>query len=248
MTVSEGSRPVARLPLWVRIAGAVFSVGTAMLFGRLIWEETVWTWERGPQMVGFSLAHGSGALLLFFPILLVVWTAIVIVLTVWNIVRKKQVPKTRWAALGLILLLFALGSIPEGFWERAFIGRMAASPRAGDLLLYAAYRGDLGTVQGLVSHGVPVNATDHAYWRTALYGAAGKGDVETIRYLASKGANVNAVDRYGDSPLQLAISNHQDSAAKTLLSLGAKRIQGDEAQRKKAMEDQVQEDIDGMRR
>jgi len=24
---------------------------------RIVWEKTVWTWSRGPQMVGFSLMH-----------------------------------------------------------------------------------------------------------------------------------------------------------------------------------------------
>jgi Ankyrin repeats (3 copies) len=180
-------------------------------------------------MIGFSLAHGSGALL-FLLIVLIVWTATVLVLTVWNMIGKKQVSKTRWVALGLILLLFALGGLPEGFWQRAFIGRMAGSPRAGDLLLYAAYRGDLSTVQGLVSRGVPVNATDRVDWKTALHGAAAKGDTKTIRYLASKGADVNAVDRSGDSPLESAISNHQEAAANLLVELGARRIQEYEAQ------------------
>ena len=123
---------------------------------------------------------------------------------------------------------------------------MAASPHAGDLLLYAAYRGDLGTVQGLISHGVAVNAIDRAYWRTALHGAAAKGDAPTVRYLFSKGADVNAVDRSGDSPLELAISNHQDLTARLLVELGAKRIQGSPAQREKAIHDQVQEGIKGL--
>jgi hypothetical protein len=30
----------------------------AFLFaGRILWEKTLWTWSRGPQMVGFSLWH-----------------------------------------------------------------------------------------------------------------------------------------------------------------------------------------------
>jgi hypothetical protein len=217
-----------------------------MLFTRLIWEETVWTWKRGPQMVGFSLAHDIGALLFVFPLLLIIWTAIVMAFTVWNIVRKKHTSRTRWAALGLIISLFVLGGLPEGFWQRAFITRMATSPHRGDLLVYAAYRGDLGTVQGLISHGVPVNATDRANRRTALHGSAAKGDTQTVGYLTSR-ANVNAVDRFGDSPLELAVSNHQDATAKFLAELGGKRIQGSAAQREKAIHDQVQEQIDGFR-
>jgi hypothetical protein len=227
-TPNEGGRSgaaVARLPVWSRITGVLFFVGTAILFARLIWEETVWTWERGPQMVGFSLAHNTGAILFAFPLVLIIWTTSLIALTVWNLTKKKRISRTRWVALG----------------------RMAASPRAGDLLLYAAYRGDAGTVQGLVSHGVPVNATDRASWRTALHGAAAKGDTQTVRYLISKGANVNAVDRFGDSPLELAASNNQDATANLLVELGAKRIKGTEAQREKAIDDQVQEQIHGSR-
>jgi len=249
-TPNEAARSgaaVARLPLWSGIASALFFVGTAMLFARLIWEETVWTWERGPQMVGFSLAHDIGAVLFVFPLLLSIWTAIVMVLTVWNLTRKKRISPTRWVALGLIVLLFVTGGLPEGYWQRAFIKQMAASPRAGDLLVYAAYRGDLGTVQGLVSHGVRVNATDHADWRTALHGSAAKGDTQTLQYLAAKGANVNAVDRFGDSPLELAVSNHQDAAAKLLVGLGAQKIRGTEAQRQKAIHNRVQEQIGGLR-
>jgi hypothetical protein len=61
-------------------------------------------------MVGFSLAHGSGAGLFLFPILLFVWTATVIVLMVWNMIRKRQISKTGWVAFGLIVLLFRLGA------------------------------------------------------------------------------------------------------------------------------------------
>jgi hypothetical protein len=218
-----------------------------MLVARIIWEETVWTWERGPQMVGFLLAHGVGAVLFLFPILLIVWTAIVIVVTVSAVVSKKQVSRLRWIALGVILFLFALGGMPAGFWQRAFIGRMAASPHAGRLLVGAAYRGDFGVVQGLISHGVPVNATHPTYWKTAVHGAASIGDTKTLRYLASKGADLNAVDRSGDSPLEFAISNRQESAAKLLVELGAARIRGTEAQREKSIHDQAQEFIDGSR-
>jgi hypothetical protein len=240
---AQSQTVVARLPLWLRISGTVILVGSAMLSARLIWEQTVWTWERGPQMVGYSLAHGPSAVLLLFPFLLVIWTAAVIVLTVRSRIRKSQIAPTRWAALGLAVSLLALGELPDSFWQRVFITRMAASPRAGDLLVYAAYRGDLGTVRAFVSHGVPVDATDHADWRTALHGAAVKGDTQTLRYLASEGANINAVDRSGDSPLELAASRGNDEAAKFLIECGAKRIRGDEAQRQKAIHDEVQEDI-----
>lgn len=250
-TSSERPLPqatIAKLPLWLTVSGIVVFAGSTMLAARLIWEQTVWTWKWGPQNIGFSLAHGFGAILFVFPILLVIWTAGVIVLTVRSKVRKSQVTPARWAALGLAVLLLAIGELPDGFWERIFISRMAASPRAGDLLVYAAYRGDLATVRDFVSHGVPADVVDHADWRTALHGAAVKGDVQTLRYLASRGADINALDRFGDSPLELAASRGNDEAARFLMERGGKRIRGDEAQRQKAIHDQVQEDINKLDR
>ncbi|QOY86788.1 ankyrin repeat domain-containing protein [Paludibaculum fermentans] len=235
---------LSRMPVWGGLAGVLFAAGTSILFARLIWEQTVWTWRQGPQMVGFSLAHGYGAILFVFPVLLAIWTVTVILLTLWQLFRKRRIARARWIALGLVLSLFALGSLPEGVWQRVFIGRMAASPHAASLVLYAAYRGDFGTVQGLLSRGVPVNGVDPTDGRTALHGAAAAGDVRTIRYLMGISANINAVDRFGDSPLELAISNHKDSAARVLVELGARRITGSEAQRNKAIHDQVREQID----
>jgi hypothetical protein len=238
--------PIARLPLWLTITGVVLFIGSVILEARLIWEQTVWTWEQGPQMVGFSLGHGTGAILLAFPLLLMLWTVVVIGLTVRNLFGKSRIATARWLALGLAVSLFVIGELPDGFWQRVFISRMEASPRAGDLLLYAAYRGDLGTVKGLVSHGVPVNATNHADRRTAMHGAAAKGDLPILRYLISKGANIDALDRSEDSPLELAASTNRVEVVKFLTESGAKRIRGDETQREKARHEMVREEIERM--
>lgn len=240
---AQSQTTITRLPRWLQFSGIVIFAGAAMLSARLIWEQTVWTWERGPQMVGFSLAHGPGAILFIFPLLLLIWTSVVIVLTLRSKIRKREIAPTRLAALVLAVSLLVLGELPDGFWQRVFISRMATSPRAGDLLFYAAYRGDLGTVRGFILHGVPVDAIEHAEWRTALHGAAVKGDTQTLRYLASKGANVNALDRFGDSPLELAASRGNQKAAEFLIERGAKRIRGDEGRRQKAIHDIVQDDI-----
>lgn len=244
----DSQAPRVKLPLWLTILGAVIFAGSAALAVRLIWEQTVWTWERGPQMVGFSLAHGSGALLLLFPILLIVWTVVVVAVTIWSLIHKKRVAIFTWATFGGVALLFLLMGLPEGFWERAFIRQMAASPRAGDLLVYAAYRGDFGTVKAFISHGVPINATDHSDWRTGLHAAAVGSDLRTIEYLVSKGADVNALDRSGDSPLELASERGNRPVASFLEAHGAKTIRGNEAQHQKAIHDKVQEDIEELDR
>lgn len=247
-TARSSSPTSSKLPVWVVISGAALFLGTLMLFCRLVWEQTVWTWENGPQMVGFSLAHGGGAVLFLFPIGFMVWTLGLVIATISSLFKKKRISRGRWLSIGAIVVLFAVGSLPEGFWERVFVSRMATSTHSGDLILYAAYRGDLATVRGLVAHGVSIDAKDRAYWRTALHGAASKGDISIIRFLASSGANLNSVDRSGDSPLELALANHQEAAANVLAALGAKRIQGDHAQRDKAIHDQVEEEIDRLQR
>jgi hypothetical protein len=97
-------------------------------------------------------------------------------------------------------LLFGLLAMPSGVWQRRFIQQMAPSARAGDLLMYAAYNKDFGTVKAMLSHGVSINTTDYAYWRTALHAAASAGDLRTIQFLVSSGVDINALDRAGDSP------------------------------------------------
>lgn len=244
----QSQEPVTKLPLWLAILGMVIFVGSTVLAARLIWEQTVWTWERGPQMVGFSLAHGSGALLFLFPILLIVWTLVVAAVAIWSLIRRKRVAIFTWVPLGVVALLFLLMGLPEGFWERAFISQMAASPRASDLLVYAAYRGDVGTVKAIIAHGVPINAADHSDLRTSLHAAAVAGDFRTTEYLVSEGADLNVLDRSGDSPLELASERGHAEVVSFLEAHGAKMIRGDKAQHQQAIHDEVQQDIDEMNR
>ena len=232
-----------RLPSWLLVFGIMASAGTLILAARFVWEETVWTWERGPQMIGFSLAHGPGVFLLLFPLILILWIVLFVVLVLRNVVKKKRIARRIWVGAALLLLPLVILMLPERFWQRAFIARMASSPRAGDLLMTAAGAGDRRTVKAFISHGVPVDAKDKGYWMTAMHAAAAKGDVPTLQYLVSVGANIDALDRSGDSPLELAISNGHDGAAKFLTEQGAKRIRGDEAQRQKAIQDQADEVI-----
>jgi Ankyrin repeats (3 copies) len=137
---------------------------------------------------------------------------------------------------------------PSGVWQRLFIRQMASSPRAGDLLVYAAYDRDFRTVKAMLSHGVSIRATDHSEWRTALHAAAIAGDLRTIEFLVLTGADVDALDRSGDSPAELAASRGHQECATFLQEHGGKRIRGDEAQHQKAIKDQVRDDIEEMNR
>lgn len=199
-------------------------------------------------MVGFSLAHGSGAVLFLAPFLLALWGAVALVLVVVNLIKKRKIDTPTLVAFGLALLVFGLLSVPSGVWQRLFIRKMASSPRAGDLLIYAAYGKDIRTVKAMLSHGVSISATDHSEWRTALHAAAIAGDLRTIQFLVSSGADVNALDRAGDSPAELAASRGHQECASFVQEHGGKKIRGDEAQHQKAIDDRVRDDIEEMNR
>lgn len=120
---------------------------------------------------------------------------------------------------------------------------MAASPRAGDLLMSAVAQRDFSLVRTYISHGVPVNASDRTLKETPLHAAASQGDLKIVEFLVLQGADVNMLDRFGDSPLELAAAHAHDATANFLSQRGAQRVRGTDAQRKKAMHDLVEEDI-----
>jgi hypothetical protein len=239
--------PGAGTSRWLLAVGAPAFLATALLAVRLVWEQTVWTWERGPQMVGFVLVHGPFAFLLLAPVALAAWVLLAAILSAWRWWKTRRIPWTVVLGLGAAVGLLVTLSLPEGFWQRLFIARTADAPRAGEILAAAAGRGDLALVDGLVSRGVPVDFVDRHYRRTALHAAAVHGRVPVLRYLVARGLDVNAVDRYGDSPLELAASRGHDAAARFLAEHGAVRLRGDEARREQASRDQVREEIEETR-
>src|ERR1700733_11369722 len=129
---------------------------TAILAGRMLWEETFLTFRQGPQMLGFSLAHGRGALLFLAPFLLCLWLFVALITTAVCLWRKRSLSRWYWLTLASAIVTLGVLSIPPAFWQWAFIGTFEKSPHAGDLMVYAAAEGDVRTVLGYLEHGVPV--------------------------------------------------------------------------------------------
>jgi len=224
--VPRASQPTdtPKFPLWLLGTGVFALLGSGALAARLILEMTVWTWEQGPQMVGFKLIHGSGVLLVLFPFLLISWLAVAAAYTLWRLLKRRPLSRISLVAMALSVGLLGLLDRPYGFWQRLFIDRLASGPYAARLFTYDAAIGDLATVKAFLARGVAVDV--RANGQTALHGAAVAGQVEVIEYLIAAGADINATDRLGASPLDVAISEKRPEAAAYLADHGAKAVRG----------------------
>lgn len=225
--------------------GVAATALTAILAARMVWEETFLTIQQGPQMVGFSLAHGAGAVLFLAPVVLLVWILAAVIVLLVCLLRKRKLSRWYWLTLGSAIAIIGILSIPSVFWQWSLIGSFANSPHAADLMVYDAAEGDVRTVRGYLEHGVPLTATNYD-GSSATFGAAAGGSLPVIEMLATRGANLNATNSYGDSPLEAATENKHVAVASFLRAHGASQIHGTPEQREAASESKVRRDIERM--
>jgi hypothetical protein len=216
------------MPAWLRLAGFATVLASGALAARLVWEQTWLTWQHGPQMVGYSLAHGGGAMLLLSPLPLLVWFATVVVAIVRSWVLRRRVAGATWFDLASAGLVVGLLLVPYGVWQTLFAARLVDSPHVGDFMTHAAATGDLRTVKALVAHGARADVTDRR-GATGLHVAALRNQVDVLDFLIGCDAPLDALNRAGHSPLEVAASNGASVAAELLESRGAHRIRGGEA-------------------
>jgi hypothetical protein len=81
-----------------------------------MWEKTVWTWSRGPQMVGFSMMH-------IHPMIAIVGMSGCLAAMVWllpaipyAIARRRAIGVTDVAMIACSLLVAAAVVIPDDFF------------------------------------------------------------------------------------------------------------------------------------
>ena len=93
---------------WLYLAPFGFSFA-----GRIAWEKTFLTWSRGPQMIGFSLAHLHPGF--FLAGILCCWGFMLwsITATIYLIRKRKEISKLDWLIYVLALLVIVAFVVPD---------------------------------------------------------------------------------------------------------------------------------------
>ncbi len=213
----------SKIPLRVYL-GIPFAIISLYLGIRLTIEQTLWTWERGLQMVGFSLAHGVGILLYPLLIMGVVWALVHVIISLY---KRSFGGWPGITVLVLFLLGFGLMNIPYDFWQKLFIENIRNSPNAYQQFEYSL--DNPKRIKFLLKKGFPVDLKNQQ-GQTPLQRASEAGFLATAKLLIEQGANLNATDDAGNSALYLAKLNHREDVAELLKAHGAKSIKGSETQ------------------
>jgi hypothetical protein len=93
------------------------STPIAILFAaRILWEKTVWTWSRGPQMVGFSLMH-------IHPFIAILGMVSCLTVMVWlfaavpyAVIRRKIITLADVAMVSCSVLVAFAVVVPDNFF------------------------------------------------------------------------------------------------------------------------------------
>lgn len=209
---------------WIRLLWSCCYPPTAVVVVRLVYEQTLLTRLRGPQMVGFSLAHSFGALLLVFGLSVLATHLWLLAVLSWRVVawiRRLEMPFwAPWRTLATAVTLSLL-YVPYGAWQYVQIRLLGPGEHGAMLLVEGAGRGDVGLVKELLAQGVEVDAQS-SDGDTALRGAATAGRAQMVRYLLSRGADPNrAGGILSRTPLMNAAEMGHREVAELLLAGGA---------------------------
>jgi hypothetical protein len=184
------TQEVPQIPRWVALLGRIAFPGTVLLALDLIYESTFLTWSQGEQMIGFSVSHLLGPLVLFAFLSAIVCHVFLLALCVLVLSgRLRQVSNIHWALVVTLLISVCTLYVPYHVWKRVTIAIGGPGRHAGQFLVYAAHDGDRSTVELLLNRGVSVDTLNGD--STALNGACAGRQIEIARFLLSKGADVS---------------------------------------------------------
>ncbi|MGC2247820.1 MAG: hypothetical protein WA609_14540 [Terriglobales bacterium] len=189
----EESGEARPLPTGFCIVGWLAFVPAFALALRLVYEQTVMTWNDGPQALGFALWHVYvqwvligllGAL--FVHLWLVSFTVLSILR---RVTQRGHVSITGWMQFAILAATAGLFYIPYGPWQLISLEVAGPGPRAVDQLGFAVVQKQPYLVKALLSKGVSIDATGYLE-KTALENACNADELDMSRYFVSKGASL----------------------------------------------------------
>lgn len=104
------------LPSFLKLWWVCASPCAVLFAGRILWEKTIWTWSRGPQMVGFALWHIHPGFAVFGTLCcaaVVLWLLIAIP---FAIARRHDLEPPDWLMMGCSVLVIVVVTLPDNFF------------------------------------------------------------------------------------------------------------------------------------
>ncbi len=186
-----------RHKLWPALLGWIALPGTVWLIGRLVWDGTVRTYQRGAQPLG-SFLHDSPRLLLvfYFGSLLLAHVYVVAAVVALIAERMRSIPlrTSRLVPPLAAGLLLAMLYIPYAWWMLLTIKTVGAGPHGGDFLITGVWENRVYLVDAALRSGTPVDAlysspVAGAEHITGLEIACRLDNRPMAQHLLSRGAN-----------------------------------------------------------
>ena len=190
MSVHENPRHP--LHFWFCLVGWLASLFSLSLGFELVYEQTILTWQNGPQMVGFSLAHIHGEFLavgMLATLMVHAWLAIFIGLALYRLSHGVRISVGGWMQFVALTLGAIMFYVPYSGWQLLTIKLAGPGRRAADQLVDAAGSDRRYLLEMLLRSGVPVDA--RGYSGTALNASCLAGHMELARHLTAQGADLD---------------------------------------------------------
>jgi hypothetical protein len=135
--------------------GVLPAAGAALLASRIVYESTFLTWQRGLQMVGFSVMHSSvGMIGLLALLLAMLWAIVVAVVAAY---RRAWPSRGQILLIVIVALSFGLLRIPYGYWKLLTVKICGVERVTPGWLTYAAAKGEKRLLQHLIANGFDIN-------------------------------------------------------------------------------------------
>ena len=186
---------------------------------RINYEATFLTWERGPQMIGFSFMHTYGIICFLAALFLAAMTLISAIEIVIRLFGKSVITKRHILILAISLFIIALNLIPYRYAQSIMIYKYGLPEDVKGFFEQKAFEGDLDNMELLLKKGFK---TDSATFSKSLYMASDGGHINVIEFSLQNGANINwQTEDSKTTPLMIAGDRNQIETVKFLLGHGA---------------------------